>query len=93
MTTFPLTDDYVKIAFPTRKELRALFAKPSVAIAAMICGTLIVLSMIGSVVWLAMNGKDSAVIGALVTVTLAAVGTLLSVRIKRIEEATKKTEP
>lgn len=91
MTAIPLTDGYVKIALPTREELRALFAKPSVMITAIICGMLLAVSIVGAVVFLAWQGKDSAVIGVLVASTLAAVGSLMNSRLKRIEN-TSKTE-
>lgn len=73
------------VKLPDREELRKLMFNPPVMITAIICGTLLALASIGAVVYLAVTGNDTTVVGVLITGTLAAVGVLLSSRMRRME--------
>ena len=87
MTTVTAPFDSVTIKFPTRKEWQALMAHPSVIITMIVCVAVVALGAIAGVVYLASTGHDTAVVGTLIVVVLAAVGGLLNARLRQTRDA------
>lgn len=88
--TMPLLPAMIKL--PTREDWRELIAKPSVIITAIVCGTLLALSALAGVVYLAVTGHDTAVVGTLITITFGAIGVLMSNRIRRVENTVQQQQ-
>lgn len=85
MVTIPLTQPLFKIEVPTREELKAMLTRTPIMITGIICATIIFLGALGSVVYLAVTGHDSSVIGVLIVGVLAAVAKMLSGRISGLQ--------
>lgn len=61
------------VNLPTREEIRDMLARPSVAITAIICGTLFALGAVAGVVYLAATGKGVEAVGVFILAMLTAV--------------------
>lgn len=83
MVTTTMPPPLVKLDLPTREEIRAMLHTTAVAITVVICGCLVFLAALAGVVFLAYTGHDSAAIGALFTVVLAAIGARMSGQIQQ----------
>ena len=87
MTTVTMPWEQSKIVFPTRKEWQISMAHPSVIITMIVCVSVVALGAIAGVVYLASTGHDTAVVGTLIVVVLAAVGGLLNSRLRQTRDA------
>lgn len=91
MTSNALSERSVRIAFPTREELREMLTDPSVARTLIVCVSFLAALALGGVVFLAYTGHEYAVVAALITATAAAIGPVLNGRIRRhVDEAVKQ---
>lgn len=86
MTTETFTAGIGRIRLPTKQELRAMFQHVSVVITAILCGTLLALAVLASVIYLAATNHDASVIGVLITGVIAAYGQVLTSRTRRLDE-------
>lgn len=93
MTDIALPVLPAKITLPNRMEWKELMNTPGVIITMIICGTILSLTAIAGVIFLAYTGNDAAVIGTLIAVVLTAVGALLNSRVKRTLDAVNSQKP
>lgn len=90
MTVFPLaelSDPRVMITLPTKNEIREMLMRPAVAITAIVCATLAFLGSVAGIVFLAYQGRDSAVIGVFVAGPVVIVLGLIAKRLGAVKEA------
>lgn len=74
------------LIIPSRTEVREMLTRPSVAITAIICGTILALAAIAGVITLAVTGNDTAVIGTLIGGPLVTLLVALASRLKAMHE-------
>lgn len=90
MTVFPLAElsaPESMISMPTREEIREMLMRPAVAITALVCATLAFVASVAGIVFLAYNGRDSAVIGVFVAGPVVLVLGLIAKRLGAVKEA------
>lgn len=90
MTVFPLpgvSDAPAMINLPTRDEIREMLMRPAVAITALICATLAFVAALAGIVFLAFEGRDSAVIGVFVAGPVVVVLGVIAKRLGAVKEA------
>lgn len=90
MTTYPMSPQADKIAFPTREEWRSMLYSTPVVITIIVCGTLVALAVLAGVVFLAYTGNDAAVIGVVIGSVLTGVLSLQNARMRQVRDAVKE---
>ena len=91
MATIGLSDVSGNISLPTRQEITNMLRHPIVAGLAVFMAGLVVLGAIGSITFLAFNGKGTEAIGGLVLGILGLVLGRINGRLHKIDAQTNGT--